>query len=145
MALGPIEVIEIAFPGNEFNGAVIPELERLVENDTITVIDGVAIVKGADGDVEFVEFGQDDANEAAQRLASLLDQVEALISDDDIEQLAAALEPNSTAAILVFEHTWAKPFRDAVVDSGGFLAANFRVPGATVDALLDELDDLDDD
>lgn len=145
MALGPIEVIEIAFPGNQFNGAVIPELERLVENDTIAVIDGVAIVKDADGEVEFVEFGQDDASESVQRLANVLEQVEAFISDDDIEQLAEAMEPNSTGAILVFEHTWAKPFRDAVVDSGGFLAANFRVPGAAVDALLDELDDLDDD
>lgn len=145
MALGPIEVIHIAFPGNEFNGAVIPELEKLVESDTITIVDGVAIVKGADGDVEFVEFEQEDANESARRLATLLDQVEAMISDDDIEQLAESLEPNSTAAILVFEHTWAKPFRDAVVDSGGFLAANFRVPGAVVDDLLDELADLDDD
>ncbi|WP_040491223.1 DUF6325 family protein [Ilumatobacter nonamiensis] len=145
MALGPIEVLEIAFPGNQFNGAIIPELERLVENDTIAVIDGVAIVKGEDGEVEFVEFGQDGASESVQRLANLLDQVEAFISDDDIEQLASGLAPNSTGAILVFEHTWAKPFRDALVDAGGILAANFRVPAATVDALLDELDDLDDD
>lgn len=144
MALGPIEVLEISFPGNEFNGEILPELERLVENDTITVVDGVAIVKGADGEVEFVEFDQDGGSEATQRLAALLDQVEAFISDDDIQQLADALEPNSSAAILVFEHTWAKPFRDAVVASGGVLAANFRVPGATVDALLDELADLED-
>ena len=144
MALGPIEVIEIAFPGNQFNGEIIPELERLVEAGTITVVDGVAIVKGADGEVEFVEFDQEDANPAAARLASLLDQVEALISDEDIETLAAGLEPNSSAAILVFEHTWAKPFRDAVVASGGVLAANFRVPGTTVELLLDELAELDD-
>jgi len=144
MALGPIEVIEIAFPGNQFTGTVIPELEKLVESGTITIVDGVAIVKGADGEVEFVEFDQDGANEAAQRLATLLDQLEAMISDEDIEHLAAALEPDSTAAILVFEHTWAKPFRDAVVDSGGFLAANFRVPGHTVDALLGELAELED-
>lgn len=144
MALGPIEVIEIAFPGNRFNGEILPELERLVENDTITIIDGVAIVKGADGEFEFVEFDQDGGNEAAQRLAGLLDQVEALISDEDIEHLAAGLEPNSSAAILVFEHTWAKPFRDAIVDSGGVLAANFRVPGLAIDQLLSELDELED-
>jgi len=144
MALGPIEVIEIAFPGNRFNGEILPELERLVDNDTITIIDGVAIVKGADGEFEFVEFDQDGGNEAAQRLAGLLDQVEALISDEDIEHLAAGLEPNSSAAILVFEHTWAKPFRDAIVDSGGVLAANFRVPGLAIDQLLSELDELED-
>ncbi len=144
MALGPIEVIVIAFPGNRFNGEIIPELERLVENDTISIIDGVAIVKGADGDVEFVEFDQDHENEHAQRLAGLFNRLEALVSDDDIRSLAADLEPNSSAAILVFEHIWAKPFQEAVVDSGGFLAANFRVPAATVDELLAELAVLED-
>ncbi|MGA9278054.1 DUF6325 family protein [Ilumatobacter sp.] len=144
MALGPIEVIQVAFPGNQFNGEIIPELERLVESDTITIVDGVAIVKGADGEFEFVEFDQDGGDEATQRLAGLLDQVEAMISDEDIEHLAAGLEPNSTAAILVFEHTWAKPFRDAIVNSGGVLAANFRVPGLVVDQLLDELAELED-
>jgi uncharacterized membrane protein len=144
MGLGPIEVIEIAFPGNEFTGDIIPELEKLVDAGTITVIDGVVIVKGADGEVEFVEFDQDGANEAAARLSSVLDQAEALISDEDVEALAEALDPNSSAAILVFEHTWAKPFRNAIVESGGILAANFRIAGATVDQLLDELSELDD-
>ncbi|MFK8024559.1 MAG: DUF6325 family protein [Ilumatobacter sp.] len=144
MTLGPIEVLQISFPGNQFSGEIIPELEKLVESGTITVVDGLVVIKGADGDVEFVEFDQDDANASASRLAELLDQVEALISEDDIEQLAEALEPNSSAALLVFEHTWAKPFRDAIVASGGVLAANFRVPGATIDQLLDELAELDD-
>ena len=53
-------------------------------------------------------------------------------------------EPNSSEAILVFEHTWAKPLRNAILDSGGVLAANFRVPGLVVDELLDELAQLDD-
>jgi uncharacterized membrane protein len=144
MALGPIEVIVIAFPGNRFNGEIIPELERLVENDTISIIDGVAIVKAADGEVEFVEFDQDHENEHAQRLAGLFNRLEALVSDDDIRSLAADLEPNSSAAILVFEHIWAKPFQDAIVDSGGFLAANFRVPATTVEELLAELAVLED-
>ena len=56
MALGPIEVLVVAFPGNEFNGQIIPELERLVENDTISIIDGMFIRKDADGTVTFVEF-----------------------------------------------------------------------------------------
>lgn len=143
MTLGPIEVIVVAFPGNRFNGEIIPELERLVENETISIVDGVAVVKGANGDVEFVEFEQDEENEDAQRLARMFDRVHSLVSEDDVNQLAAGLEPDSSAAILVFEHTWAKPLRDSIVDSGGVLSADFRVPGAVVEDLLDELDALD--
>ena len=144
MALGPIAVIVVGFPGNRFNGEIIPELEKLVESDTISVVDGLLVMKTADGEVEFVEFDQDGENADAARLAGLFDQIDSLISDEDVDELAAGLEPNSSAAILVFEHTWAKPFRDAIVASGGVLAADFRVPGAVVDELLDELSKIDD-
>ena len=139
MALGPIEVIVIGFPGNEFNGEIIPELQRLVSEDIITVVDGLFLTKDADGVVDFAEFGESGGNARAAELGNLLDQLEALISDEDVTEVAETLEPNSSAAILVFEHTWAKPFRDAVVASGGVLAANFRVPGLVVDELLSEL------
>lgn len=139
MGLGPIEVLEIGFPGNRFNGEILPELERLIEAGTIALIDALFVVKEADGEIEFLEFDQIDANEDAARLAALVDQLDDLISDDDVAELAAGLDPDSSAAILVFEHTWAKPLRDAIVDSGGVLAANFRVPGLVVDEVLAEL------
>lgn len=143
MALGPIEVLVIGFPGNQFNGEILPELERLVETNTISIVDGLFLRKDGDGEVEFYELGEVGSDESVARLAGLLDEVEALISDEDVAELAAGLEPDSSAAMLVFEHTWAKPFRDAIVGSGGVLAANFRVPGLVVDELLDELAALD--
>lgn len=143
MTLGPIEVLVVSFLGNEFNGAIIPELERLIDNDTISVIDGLLVRKDADGTVTFTEFEELGSNADAARLADLMNQVESLISDEDVEALVEALEPNSSEAILVFEHTWAKPLRDAIVGSGGILAANFRIPGMVVDELLDELAELD--
>jgi uncharacterized membrane protein len=139
MALGPIEVLVIGFPGNQFNGDIIPELERLIEAGTISVIDGLLVVKDENGDVELVEFEQIGAGADAARLANLLNQVDSLVSDEDIDELTANLEPNSSAAVLVFEHTWSKSFRDAIVDSGGELVADLRLPGAVVDELLDEL------
>lgn len=142
MALGPIEVLEVAFPRNEFNGEILPELQRLVDSGTVTVVDGLFLRKDGD-DVTFVEFDQIDANDDAAKLAGLIDETLDLISDDDVADLAAGLEPDSSAAILVFEHTWAKPFRDAIVDSGGLIAANFRVPGLVVDEVLAELEKLD--
>lgn len=143
MALGPIEVLVISFPGSQFSGDIIPEIERLIENDTISVIDGLLVQKDADGEVTFTEFEELGANSDAARLAELMVQIDSLISDDDVNELAAGLAPNSSEAILVFEHTWAKPLRDAIVESGGVLADNFRVPGAAVDELLAELDALD--
>ena len=144
MALGPIEVIVVAFPGNEFNGAIIPELERLIDNDTISVIDGLLVRKDGDGEVTLTEFEELGSNPDAARLAELMNQIESLISDEDVDELVASLDPDSSVAFLVFEHTWAKPFRDAIVVSGGVLANNFRVPGFVVEELLAELADLAD-
>lgn len=143
MPLGPIEVLVLGFPGNQFNGEIIPVIEQLIENDTISVIDGLLILKDEAGDVTFTEFDQIEANQDAARLAAIVDQLDSLISDEDVDEIAAGLEPNSSAAMMVFEHTWAKPLRDAVVGSGGLMVANFRVPGVVVDELLDELATID--
>ena len=67
MTLGPIEVIVIGFAGNRFEGEIIAELERLVESDIISVVDGRFISKRADGAVEFVEFDQDGGDADAAR------------------------------------------------------------------------------
>ncbi len=143
MALGPIEVLVVSFPGNQFTGGIIPELERLVSNNTISIIDGLLVRKDADGEVTFIEFEEFGGDADVERLAGVMDQLESLISDEDVQELAASLEPDSSEAILVFEHTWAKPLRDTIVASGGLLANNFRVPGMVVDELLAELAALD--
>ena len=144
MALGPIEVLVVGFPGNQFNGEILPELERLIENDTISIVDGVLLQKDADGTVTFTEFEELGSNPDAARLAEMMNQVESFISDEDVDELAAGLEPNSAAAMLVFEHTWFKPLRGAIVDSGGVLVSNFRIPGLVVEELLAELAELSD-
>jgi len=143
MALGPVEVLVLSFPGSQFNGAIIPELERLTSSGIITVIDGVFVTRDDNGDVTFIEFEELGENHDAARLAAVLDQVESLISDEDVLELADGLAPGDSEAILVFEHTWSKPFRDAIVESGGILTGELRLPGLAVDELLDELAALD--
>lgn len=143
MALGPIEVLVVGFPGNDFNGQIIPELERLVESDTIALIDGLFIRKDADGTVTFVEFEEEGASPEAMQLVRLMNQLDSLISDEDIDEIAAGLEPETSAAMLVFENTWAKPFADAIVDSGGVMVTNFRVPRIVVDEVLEALAEID--
>ena len=90
MPLGPIEVLVINFPGNQFSGEIIPELERLVDNDTISIIDGILVRKDENGDVTFTEFEEMGGNAEATALANVMNQLEALISDDDIMAFAAA-------------------------------------------------------
>jgi len=143
MSLGPVEVIVVAFPGSKFNGAILPELVALVEAGTITVVDGVFIAKDSDGDVTFVEFGEAGVEGELAALADIVGEAIELVSEDDVTELAADLEPGSSAAVLVFEHTWAKGFRNAIVGSGGELVADFRVPAVAIDELLAALAELD--
>lgn len=145
MALGPIEVLVIEFPGSKFTGEIIPELEALIASDTISIIDGLLVRKDDNGDVDFVEFDELGVNDDASRLAGVVDQLDALISDEDVAEWAAQLEPGNSEAILVFEHTWAKGFRNAVVNAGGILADSIRIPGLVVEELLAELTELADD
>jgi len=140
--LGPIEVVVIAFPGNQFTGAILPELSRLVETGTISIVDGVVAQTDAEGALTFLELDEAGGDEDVAALAALLDHVEGLISDEDVAELTASLPPQSTAALLVFEHTWAKSLQASIVDAGGLLAANFRVPAAVVDEVLAAMGEL---
>ena len=143
--LGPIEVLVIGFPGNRFTGGIIPEIEKLVDNDIMTIVDALFITKDDDGNVDFFEFDQLDENADAAALSQFIGSTLDLLSDDDADQFAAALEPNSSAAAIVFEHTWFKPLRDELVDSDGVLISNVRIPGMVVDAVMAEVAALEEE
>jgi uncharacterized membrane protein len=142
--MGPVEVLVISFPGNQFTGEIIPELQRLTDDGVISVVDGLLVRKDGAGEVTYFEFEELGEGDDAAALAAVLDQVESLISDDDVRMLAESLEPNSSEAILVLEHKWARPLRDAIVAANGRLAANFRIPDTSVDELLSELAGMED-
>jgi Family of unknown function (DUF6325) len=143
--VGPIEIVVLAFPGNKFNGRIMPELTALVEAGTVRIVDGMLGLKDAEGACTFLEFSELPTDEEISHVTDLFDQMEPLISDEDLEELMADLEPNSTAAMLVFEHTWVTPLRDAIVESGGILAANIRIPADVVADVLSAIADMPDD
>ena len=143
MALAPIELLVIGFPDNDFSGGILPELETLVEDGVITIVDALLIVKEDDGTVAFLELDQIDAGLEIAALNRLLIGGNGLLGDEDVEEFAAALEPGSSAAALVFEHTWFKPLRDELLDSGGILLANMRIPGLVVDEVLAAVAELE--
>ena len=103
------------------------------------MVDALMVSKTAEGDIVFVEFDELGLDDDVKALSNLFNQADALISDDDVHEFAAGLEPNSSAALLVFEHTWSRPLRDAIVAAGGVLALNFRVPGDVVNEIVAEL------
>jgi hypothetical protein len=135
MSIGPVEILVIGFPGNKFTGEVAPALADLVEAGLIRVIDLVFITKDAEGDVAALELSElDEETSAAYR--QHVEEPSGMLSEEDIEDIGADLELNSSAAILLFEHVWATKFRDAVVDAGGELIASLRIPQDVVAAVL---------
>ncbi len=136
MSIGPVEYIELAFPGNQFNGEILPALQDLVERDIISIIDLVIVKKDADGTITIAELSELSVSEAAL-LEPLRAEVSELLNSDDLLVLAEALEPNYTAAIMVWEDKWATRFAEAVRNSGGVLVANERVPRDLVLAAIE--------
>lgn len=143
MTLGPIEIVVIGFESGNFTGAIIEELETLVNAETISIIDGLFVSKGENDETTFVELDQVDPGTDVARLATLMDRVDGLVSDEDIEILTESLPAGSAAAVLVFEHTWIKPLRNALVDAGGELIDTIRVPGMVVQEILDAVGALE--
>lgn len=141
--MGPVEVLVIGFPESRFNGEILPAISDLVEREIISVIDGVLATKDDDGTISFVEFEEEDANPEVAALAALVQETRDLVSAEDVAELAASLEPGASAAVLVFEHTWAIGLRDAIVGSGGILLEELRVPGDVVDEVLAAVAELD--
>ena len=133
--LGPVEILVVSFPGNQFTGEIAPALAELVESGMIRVIDLVFVAKDAAGDVVGIELS--DLDEAVGgAFAPHVGVPNGMLAEEDIEDLGADLAPGSSAAILLFEHVWATKFRDAVLGSGGELVAAIRIPKEVVDEVL---------
>jgi len=136
MAMGPVEYIVVGFPGNKFNGEILPELSKLVESGTVRVLDLIFIGKDADGEV--LAFEVDEMDELAW-IASMDGEVGGLIGPGDIEHVAAGLAPNSSAALLIWEDVWAVPFAEALRKSNGVLLEGARIPHELIAPALADL------
>jgi hypothetical protein len=137
MSIGPVEYMIVAFPGNEFKGEILPELARLTDMNTIRIIDLAIVVKDETGKAEALEVSDLDSD-FGKALSSLLgNEGGGLLNEDDLMAAADELEPNSSAALLVWEDVWATKLRDAIVNAGGELWDLERVPGEVVQAAID--------
>ena len=131
--IGPVDYAIIAFPGNRFRGEIAPALAELVEAGTIRIIDVAFVGKGPDGDAVAMEVTELDPD-VQQGLENLGYEVNGLFNEDDLMDAADALEPNSSAALLVWENVWARKVTQAMRDAGGELLAFERLPHDVVQA-----------
>jgi uncharacterized membrane protein len=144
MAIGPVQLIVLGFNHPDFHGEVIAELERLRESGTVRVIDALAVHKDADGGIEVAHLSnltREDAIELGTVIGALIGlgiegeegmQAGALagaqaaaeegvhaFSDEDAWDVLAEIPNDSAAALVLLEHHWAVPLRDAVARAGG--------------------------
>jgi hypothetical protein len=134
--IGPIDYVLIEWPGRQPTGEAAPILVDLVERGIIRVLDLAFITKAEDGSVAGLEIA--DLGEEAEELKVFEGARSGLLSDDDTAEAAEALDPGTSAALLVFESRWATPFASAVRRSGGQLVASGRIPVQAIIAALDQ-------
>jgi Family of unknown function (DUF6325) len=132
---GPIDVVILRFPGNQFNGSIAPALRDLVVGGLVRVVDLLFVYKDVDGTVGSLEL----AGLGADLEPSFVDldgQLGGgLLDAEDVDEVAARIEPGNSVAVIAVENLWAVPFINAVRSAGGELVDQARVPSDVVDAV----------
>ena len=135
--MGPIDYVVIEWPGEQPQGDVAPLILDLVDRGIIRLLDVAFMAKDENGAVYALEIGELDASEA---FAPFDGAASGLLGTDDLEEAAKALEPGTSAAVLVWEYRWAAPVAVALRRSGGQLVASGRLPVQAILAALDEIE-----
>jgi Family of unknown function (DUF6325) len=136
--MGPIDYLIVEWPGRQPTGEALPHLVDLVDRGLIRILDLAFIAKAEDGAVAALEIA--DLGDEIDAFADFEGASSGLLGDDDVAEAGNALEPGTSAALLVFENSWAAPFAAAVRRSGGQLVASGRIPVQDVLAALDAVE-----
>jgi hypothetical protein len=126
----------VAFPGNQFNGDIAPEVEKLVANGTVRILDLVFVGKDEAGDTISLEFDQLDELAAFGEIEG---EVGGLVNMEDLDLVASNLPEGNSALVIVWEDLWARPLVEAMRASGGVLIESARIPADLVETALNEL------
>lgn len=133
--MGPVDYLVVEWPGQQPTGEAAPLLIDLVDRGLIRVLDLAFVTKADDGSVARLQIT--DLGEKVEELNVFEGASSGLLADDDISEAGEALEPGTSAALLVYENIWAAPFAAAVRRSGGQLVASGRIPIQSLVAALD--------
>jgi hypothetical protein len=134
--LGPVDYLVVEFPAGaqNFTGEGADELVKLHDAGIIRIMDIIILTKDEDGSIDAHELSD---IPGLGELAGIEGQLAQTLADEDVGYLAAAMEPGSVAAALVFENLWAAPFASAMRRAGGQLIANGRIPIQAIIAAVD--------
>jgi hypothetical protein len=133
--MGPVDYVVLEWPGKQPKGEVAPMLIDLVERGIIRILDIALMVKGEDGSVAAVDLGE--VNGGGGGFSEFEGAASGLLTQEDLEDAATALEPGTSAAVLVWENRWAAPVAIALRRSGGQLVASGRLETQAILAALD--------
>ena len=130
--LGPVDYLVVEFPAGQsnFTGEAAAELAALAEAGIIRVLDILILTKDEEGVIDAMELSDLDEVDEFRVIEA---QIASVLAEEDVMHLAAAMEPGSTAGVVIWENTWAAPFASATRRAGGQLIANGRIP---IQALL---------
>ena len=138
--LGPIDYVVIGFRGSKFDGSIINELSQAVDSGVIRIIDLVFIIKDADGNVLEGEY-EDQPEELKTNLSAFDNQASLpILSESDLEKIAAAMSNNTAAGVLIIEHLWAIDLKRAIIDAGGILIDEGRIHPEVVAGVMEEIE-----
>ncbi|SNS52389.1 hypothetical protein SAMN05421642_103135 [Rhodococcoides kyotonense] len=131
--VGPVGVLVMTFPGDRADPDVVAALAQVVEQGVISLLDLVYIGRGLDGSLRQVDV--DEAlDDVGLEILSL--EAKALISDEDLDVVRDTVEPGTSAAVLVYEQTWARTLANASRNAGGEVALHVQIPRETVEIAL---------
>jgi Family of unknown function (DUF6325) len=137
--LGPISYLIVEFPGNQMTGEAFPLLLELVDRGLIRILDFMFVRREADGSIEAIEL-RDVDSDGQFDLAIFEGVSSGLLDQSDLEDAKNAIEPGSSAGILIFENRWAAPFIDALRLGKAQLVAAGYIPLDDIVAALDATD-----
>jgi len=136
--MGPIDYVVLEWPGRQPSGEVAPLLVDLVDKGIIRILDIAFMVKDEDGTVAAIDLAAADGGGAG--FSEFEGASTGLLGDEDLQEAAAALEPGTSAAVLVWENRWAAPVAVALRKSGGQLVASGRLPIQAILASLEAIE-----
>ena len=136
--MGPIDYVVLEWPGEQPVGDVVPLILDAVERGIIRILDVAVMAKGDDGSVAAIDLG--DLSGDATSFAEFEGASAGLLGQDDLEEAATALQPGTSAAVLVWENRWAAPIAVGLRRSGGQLVASGRIPVQAILASLDAVE-----
>lgn len=132
--IGPVELVVLAFPGAQADPATVTALQDVVAKGYVTLLDLVYLAKDEAGNVRQVDVDED-LQDVGLEILSI--EAKALISDEDLDVVRDALEPGTSAAIIVYEETWARNFTSTARAAGGEVVLHVQIPHEVVVAAVE--------